>query len=419
MSAVLRIGADDVSGITPYDVTVSVGRDDIYSQPDGSVLNATVHGWERAGRLADPVTLVDAHGSLFVGWITDLKATLEMDMTWTTDITATGPLALLGQMEGALTDYPQESDSERVLRIIEATPLAHLALIDPDVAGFEILPRLAEPGLFAVDLARSAADDGMGVLWECPADPGKPIRYTQARLRRWGEYRHTWSELPAGQSWAGFPADLAWADLSSDFLPPPVNKPPAFTLDPAACYADLVFEQKIGDLARTITVRYGAEPVEGSRPAHRVGEGAPLIEFDTQLALSDDAAAYANMMVRRYRTPAWRLTSIRVEQHLMDDPAELRAALQVGTRLTVPIPEGSPVGIVWEGYLEGWDHALAGEDGGFSHIIEMHVSDKQLTEPADQWLDIPPHVTWDSIPPEMRWVDATDWDWDILVPTPI
>lgn len=406
MSASLIIAGTELAPVTLYDVTIDAGRDDIESQPDGSVLNATIVGLAPAA-IGDHIQLTDPGGILFHGWVTDLTAELEpSDMSWTVKLTATGPLAILGHMLAGQVTYPEETDSARIYRILEESGALHA--VDPDIIGPAILAREAEAE-WAATLARSTADDGMGVLWEQPADPLAPIRYLPERFRHWTLHKLTWSELPV-QPWDAFGA-ATWNDFNSDTIGQAPEAPGDLEVDPATTYAEATFSQQIDDLARTVTVTYGPEPDEGQRATVTVGTLVPAAEYDTQLANQGDAAHYADNMLRRYQQPAWRLDHIRIPLHTLPpgDQATIRAALEVGTRLTVPFPLGSPVGYVWQGFLEGWRHELLGDASGEFHYLELHTSERSLTESSDRWMDINPTITWDSTAPDMTWLDAIQW----------
>jgi hypothetical protein len=409
MAASLTIGGREIGAATLYDVTVDVGRDDIESQPDGSVMNARLVGLSGAS-VGESVVLTDSAGVLFHGWLTDQDAELDAadDMTWQVKLVAAGPLAILGASHAGAVDYPQESDTLRIIRVLDEAGQDYL--INPGVIGPAIMARPAELAP-AEKLARSAADDGRGVLWEQPADLETPLRYTPQRLRHWAAYSLTWGELPAAMSWADT-VPLTWEDFDTDNLPGPAGTPPDLELDPATVFAEATFTQTIGDYAQSVTVTYGTAP-DGTadRPSVTVGNGTPAKDYTTQLALVADATAYADDMLRRHHEATWRLEGIRIPLHYLTpaDRDAIRAALTVGTRLTLPFPLGSPVGYVWQGFLEGWKHHLINDGSGDAHYLELHASERSLTEASDRWQDIAPSITWNSTAPDMRWIDALIW----------
>lgn len=394
----LTIEDFDASCLTIYDLKITCGRDDVYSQPDGSVLEAELIGYTEHGAMVGrKVTVTDEYGRLFAGWVTDLTAGYATADGWRMHLSATGPLALLGQYVAGVDDWPVETDSQRVARAVGETELGPYLAADLTVEGFNIAARTGKADN-AASLARLAADSAHGVLWENPAEVEQPLRYTPAKYRTWNEYLHSWGELPG--TWDDLPDDMAWQDLDSDALPVE-GIPPTLDLDCATVHAEIEFEQTVGDVIRMVEVSY-KDPDDIARPAPILaGSGAPSKKFDTALDSLSDATAFANTVLERNSEPLWRLSSAILDMGLVTDKATVRNSLQVGTKVIVNMPLGSPVGTVWQGFLEGWEHVIT--DAG--HIVNLNLSDRYLTEPAIRWIHIPNNTLWDDI--EGSWDDAT------------
>ena len=397
----LTIDDVDVSGRTPYDVKVTVGRDDIEGQPDAAVLSFQMVGYgaEKVGSVA---RLTDEYGPLFAGLLTDLKVEQDAAMTWTMSATATGSLAVLGQLSCGEGGWPQETDSQRINRILQEVGVPHN--VAPLTDGPLLLAHPAGEVVNAADAARDAADSGMGVLWGDPNDPWMAISYIPASMRAWGVYPLTWRDLLDDDTWGAY-TGVAWTRMVSPDVESDSPYPGHFTVDPSTANAEVVFEQIVGDLARTITVEYGEAPADGGdRPTVTAGDEHPEDNYSTLLVDVSDASNFATTMLRRRQQPAWRLTEIILHASLLDAEqwAQLRRDMAIGMRLTVPFPHGSPVGHEWQGYLEGWEHQATDE----GHTLTLNVSDRQLTEPADRWMDIT--SSWADIPADLRWVYAVD-----------
>ena len=399
MTATLTVGGSDVSSVTPYDVTVQAGRDSIDSQPDASVMDATVHGWRAAGRLGDPVVLSDVHGPMFHGTVTDLKCQLDPDTThaWTTRLTAVGPLADLGRVVVGDEPWPEEMDSARIARILDVAGAP--AQVDPAVLGPSMLPRDVDSKP-ALELAQEVAADALGVLWEQPADPTTPIRYIPQRLRAWGEVAPTWGELPPAQRWSDLPAARTWQTWTNDLAPQ------TLTVDARYVVADMELGQQVGDLVRRARVVYGTAPDSDTpRPQAALGEGTPEVSRETQIADETGALTVADTLWRSRREPAWRMNSLTLALSEMPpaEAATVRARLAVGTKLVVEhIDFDSPVGTTWQGYVEGWTHELADGD----HRLVLRTVERRMIEPADRWQDIPPATRWNTIPATLKWQDT-------------
>lgn len=411
MTAALTVAGVDVTAVTHWNVQIDVGRDNVDDQPDASVLSATVDGWQPAGQSADPVTLTDDYGRLFTGTVTDLQTDLDPQRStpWRTRITAAGPLADVGRVIVGDEPWPQESDSVRIVRILTLAGV-NTDGVDPGIVGPAILPRDVDRQS-ALEQAQSVAGDAFGVLWEQPADPASPIRYSPQRLRTWTPVAIAWSELPA-TTWDATDPALIWADLDSALFQLP-GAPSALTLHAGDVVADLELEQRIGDLVRTVRVTYGTETDDGDggtlpRPQAIAGTGIPEVGRDTQLADVTDAATLADTLWRSRREPAWllrRVTLRPLEDMTPDTATAVRDALAVGTRLTIDgIAWPGPFGTVWQGYLEGWTHRL--HPG--AHVIDLFTSERIFTEPSDRWHDITDGTRWQDVGATVTWDQTGD-----------
>jgi hypothetical protein len=429
VTAVLTVGAArDISSVTVSDVTVDVGRASVDSQPEASVLSVgLVEGWETVGDVGQPCTLTDAVGGMFAGIVTDVdcsppenpdpRATLFNLVTcqmassrakagkpWRVRLSAAGPLADLGRAIVGDEPWPQETDSARVYRILELAGAQHQ--VNPGLLGPDMVPRDVDSQP-AADLCRSVATDALGTLWEQPSDPAQPIRYSPQSLRAWNPIALTWGSVDPAATWATVPPGLRWQDVTTDTLPIP-GAPAALTLDCADILADVVFSQRLADLVAYVRVLYGPKPETGDRAEVTAGtpDGIPQVRLDGQLAEPGDAQAVADTIWRARREPMWRLSTITLRQQDLTPQkwAELRAALGVGTRLTINLPPSSPVGPTWQGFLEGWTHTILDD----RHSVTLRTSERAMTEPADRWQDVTPTLTWAAVTPTETWDTAME-----------
>lgn len=405
MTAVLMIAGQDVSAAAPWDVTVQTGRDSIDSQPDASVLEAVIQGWQSAGTLGDPVTLTDSFGMLFHGTITDLAAQLEpwTEHAWTVKVTAVGPLADLGRVVIGDEPWPQESDSARVARILTLAAAAHA--VNPTIHGPAILPTDVDRRP-ALELAHDVAADALGVLWEQPGDPDMPIRYTPQRLRAWQPVIPAWDELPAPQTWADLPPAMTWDTWTTAHYPGDLTTP-KLDIDAGRILADVELTQQISDLVRRVRIEYGPAPAEGeTRPEAIAGDGTPELALSTNLADQVSADTVADSMWRARRAPGWRMTraTLRLSELPPAEQQTIRDGLAVGAKLTLHNVNftPAPIGPTWQGYVEGWTHSLTDA----RHTLTLQLVDRLLIEPATRWQDIPPAQEWQQITPAVTWDDT-------------
>jgi hypothetical protein len=407
VTAVLTVGGRNISAVTVSDVTVQAGRDNVDTQPEASVLTVSmIDGWDQVGSVGDPCTLADSEGTMFAGVITDIDTGPPeiVGDPWRVRLLAAGPLAQLGQQVVGDEPWPQETDSARVYRILQLAAAGHQ--VNPGLLGPAILARDvdAQP---AAELCRSVATDALGTLWEQPADPATPIRYTPQSLRAWNAQAITWGSVDPVTKWNTLPAALTWQQVTTDTLPI-AGAPGSLTLDCGDIDAEVVFSQRLSDVVAYVRVAYGVDPGAGERPEATAGTpgGSPEVRLDGQLALPGDAQAVADTIWRSRREPVWRLSEVllRRDDLLAGEWSALRAALDVGTRLTINLPTSSPVGPIWQGFLEGWELSIVDD----LHSVTLRTSERLMTEPADRWQDVTPALTWGTVTPAETWDTAME-----------
>jgi hypothetical protein len=245
----------------------------------------------------------------------------------------------------------------------------------------------------------------LGTLWEDFSTPATPIRYTPQSLRAWNAQAITWGSVDPATKWNTLPAGLTWSQVTTDTLPI-AGAPGSLTLDCGDIDAEVVFSQRLSDVVAYVRVAYGIDPGAGERPEAVAGTpgGFPQVKLDGQLALSGDAQAVADTIWRSRREPVWRLSEVLLRRDDLSagEWSALRAALDVGTRLTINLPTTSPVGPIWQGFLEGWELGIVDD----IHSVTLRTSERLMTEPADRWQDVAAAEKWNTLAAGLTWDTA-------------
>ena len=397
----LLVDGADMSDVTIADVRCSWGRDGPDQATEAGTCSVIMRGPSGGAglQLGQDLAVVapDIGWTLFRGRITDLDTRRADDPTsdvWETVVIAAGPLAPLARRRVGDEPWPEETDYDRVTRV--------LSLVGYDTSG--VLPTVASPMLIAADVdnrdAKSCIDDAAesteGLLWEDHAR-GR-IAYMPAALRRDGAPVATrWNQLVG--TWDA--QTLVW-DATITTLGP-------WTVPPGAVVRDeLEWSQQTEDLVTYARVEYGVEPESGERPfvtaGHALGDDVYERRLSTLLRDQADALTLAAHVVAT-GAPTWRLTQMLLNvlripsAQLLDLPDQLTGGKRV---IVAPFPPGSPTGVQWEGYIEGAEHRITCDFGEWTWLVTVRISDVSAAVPATRWNSIigiwdEQTTTWDAL----------------------
>lgn len=375
-------GDPDVTGDLSCDVddvTIHRGRDDPDNQPEASTATLTMPGALPTGvdmgsRVAVDTLLPDGltWSRRFLGTVTDASATWEAGgpegVRPQSTITAAGPLADLGRRVLGDAPWPQESDGDRIARVLLLTDIP-VGLLDPGTV--QILARDVDRKS-ALELAQAVANDAGGILWETRA------------------------------------GDVSYADADHR-----KSTPVSITLDACDVLVAPMWSRTIAGLVNEATVIYGVATEGSERPVFTAERADSLARYGryaysttTELADLDDASERAAVLVGRSGVPAWNVTALPLDLFILDDQ-QTHDVLALDMHAIVGIvdlPDGAPAerATLW---VEGWSEHLAWE----VHEITLAVSAYCRTSPPPEW---------DEAPEDMTWQDARDpytlvpWRWD-------
>lgn len=362
-------------------VSIHHGRDDSESQPEAS--SATVD------LTSDPVMAMppevdvgavmvvtthsnDATSQRFTGRLTDMALGWDDAGADTPDagvgqLIAVGPLADLGRRVVGAAPFPQELDGARVSRVLTAAGVT----LDPtysDPGTVQILARDIDSQP-ALDVARDAAVNASGVLWQTRTGE---LRYADADHRR------------------GTAVTL--------------------TLDACDILVTPTWRRTIEGLVNEVSVGYGVAP-EGEEQPRFTEASAPSqakwghysYTATTVLAALADAQAIGRLLLARNSSPVWVMAALPVDTPGLSE-ADYGALLALDMHSLVILTGLPAIGTAPTSatlWVEGWKETLAYG----VHEIELVVSGYCRTAPPPRWDDLSPSQTWDSLPP-ITWDEA-------------
>jgi hypothetical protein len=276
-------------------------------------------------------------------------------------------MADLGRRVVGDAPWPQELDGARVARVMLA-------------AGVDLDPSFSDPGTVkilardvdaqpALDVAREVASDAGGILWHTRDGD---VRYADADHRR--------------------------------------GTQPSLALDACDLLVTPTWRRTTEGLINEVSLGYGPEP-EGGEQARYVTEAPASVErygryaytAGTQLALAEDAAEAAQLLMVRNVSPVWIMAALPVATDSLDvDTYTALLSLDVHGLVVLtglPAVGNAPTSAVL--WVEGWKETLAYG----VHELELTVSGYCRTAPPPRWDDLSPAITWDTADASLTWDD--------------
>jgi hypothetical protein len=373
--ATVTIDGQDFTGDTIDQVTVTRGRDTVYSEPQPGYASLRLIDKTGAGldiEVGDPIIIdVAPNVTVFAGTITDWTAQLydaglRNSPAAVYQITAVGPLFILNRRVIYFAGRTAEKDAERIDNIVDtaANDVYDPALIDPGVFDLAALAA-ADAGYNALTAAQNAASSGAGILFET-ADGFVGFADADRRPanRKAGVYQ--------------IPANVVTADLSTD--------------------------SRLADLTNRVTVTYsgGAVTESDTDSISRFGEYDRNI--DTQLVNQSNAEARAEQFLETHAVPTVNTSPVTIRVDGLDAAlANDLLDLDINDAVRVPLPN-----TLLPTNRTGFIEQIVTRFDPFRAEIVLTVSDFRLSVGSERWGQVDPTIAWEDVSATLTWEDATE-----------
>jgi hypothetical protein len=391
----VTINGTDYTGDTIDQVTVTRGRDTVYSEPQPGY--AVLRLIDKTGtgipiEVGDSVTIdLEPGRPVFVGTITDWYAGLydagiRNTPAATVTITAVGPLMRLNRRVIYFDGRQAEQDGPRIADIIEdalGVPFEEAsgtwdqqqgtfedylvqpydpALIDPGVFDLAAVPA-NDDGYSALTLAQQAAGSGAGILFET-ADGF--IGFANADRR---------------------PANRAGGQ---------------FNIPSTVVRAELETTSALADITNRVTVSFSGGAVTDQDIDSIQRFGVYESQITTQLVNQANAEARAEAFLSRHAVPTVQMGRIAIRLDGLDTTlADDLLDLDINAAVQVPVPDTmGPTNRV--GFIEQIVVAF----DPFRAEVTYIVSDFRLSEAAQRWGQVDPTLAWQDVSATLAWQDA-------------
>lgn len=403
----IKVSGYTVTNVTLGGLTITSGRQDIYTQPIAGYCNLTLIETSETAipyEINDPITVEvqDSNGdfvSLFGGFVTDLSITVQSSGSVATSqrvqIVAVGALARLNR--AVFTgNFPHEFDGTRIYNLLSAVlfdswqevPAAttwatynatttweeaeNSGLGEIDVPGDYELHSQTDRNDTVYNLAAFTATSGLGYLYE---DAQGRIGYADSTHR--GQYL----------------AANGYVDLDGNHAIGP----------------NLQIQKKAGDVRNTITIAYGAtgsSNVTESDLDSIAVYGQLGSTFTTSLRHQADATSQAQFYLDIRAYPQFNLKQIgfQIGSPEIDDlDRDSLLGVFMGMPINVTNLPANMVDGQFQGFVEGWTWTAS---LGRLELL-LTVSPVAYSLQAFRWNSVPATEYWNTINPTLDWLNAT------------
>jgi hypothetical protein len=374
-----------------YQVSVQHGRPDIMSAPQASSAQIVIRGSVGvAAEIADTVTIAAYGDPRFTGEISDVRVThlSSVPPVALTQITAMGNLARVGFVEVGASGFSEQTVSQRVTTVLDATGLDYLNGADNDVVLHQISAGNAQPTdalsylqLLAEWTGATYYDDPAGrIVFESYGNRG-----ITAFAGIWSNQVGTWADQFG--TWDGYPRDRATVDLP----------PSTVVFTPAWSRTRQTILNSV-----TVVGYAGGHEETASDSASITAYGLKEFRLETEIKNNSDVLARAGGIITAQANPLWSLGEISIYVHQLetldrDRILSLVSGMAIALRdLPQPAPLDNFLGIV-----EGWGEVYSPGQ----HVLTLSVSDPRYSFQTVTWDEVDPALEWGDVPADLNWYE--------------
>jgi hypothetical protein len=398
-------GGGDYTNLTLANLTITSGRQDIYSQAYAGYCNVEILNLDLSPIEIDVndqinIQVKDSSGTyvnLFGGYVTDIDVEVtQASSTAISERIKVVALGALSKLPKTLTNgvLSKDEDGDQIYTILSQTlfdtwnevPAAETwAGYNPTTtwanAGNSGLGEIDRPGDYELaarttdltdiySLVSFLATSGLGYLYE---DSQGRIGYADSTHR--SEY------LTAN----------GYVDLTGHH----------------ALARGIRTSKRSGDVRNNVTIIYRNGDKQSASNAESIGiYGQQAYEITTSLHNAADATAQANFYLglRAFPQPQFKSITFPISNPEIDD-SDRDALLQVFMGMPVNITE-LPSNITngqFQGFVEGWTFTA----GYNSLYLTLNVSPTAYSLQSTRWNGVSGAETWNTLSPTLEWIDAT------------
>lgn len=398
-------GGGDYTNLTLANLTITSGRQDIYSQPYAGYCNVEIINLDQSPIVIDIndqiiIKVKDSSGTfvnLFGGFVTDIDVEVTKagsnGISESIKVVALGALSKLPKTltEGVLS---KDFDGDQIYTILsqalfstwsEVPAATTWATYEPTTTWANAensgLGDIDQPGDYELaarssnitdiySLVKDLATSGLGYLYE---DAEGRIGYADSTRRN------------------SYLATNGYVDLTGNH----------------ALARGIRTSKRSGDVRNNVTITYKANAQQSAQDAESIATyGQQAYEINTSLENAADALSQAQFYLTlrafpqaQFKSITFPLTSPEIDDADRDALLEVFMGMPVNiTQLPNNISNGE-----FQGFVEGWTFSA-----GYNALyLTMTVSPTAYSLQAMRWNSVPMTETWNTINPDLQWINAT------------
>jgi hypothetical protein len=385
------------------DATITYGRNDFFEATQPSYCNLellNLDGTSPVVELLDTV-VVEVQNSagtfvkLFTGEVSGVYNRFEGaglgGKPNTLQIQAIGALGLLVKRYAGAVAYPEELDGARIQRILEETLFV----------AWEDLSNTLTWNDFTTETWANYGVQGIDII-----DPGRyEVLARPAEVEQAYELTDTTQQSGLGYLYDTPDFEIGYADAERRSANYTTN---LIELDANLVNADIQTRLQTADIVNSVVIRYDDPVLEVVAQNDTSINNYGLLEEirSTILAETVDATEQATNFVNYRGTPKTSLEAVSVNLAHSDMTNTVRDDLLAVTMDSLLYLDNIPVGLIPEGYFEGFVEGWTWTLGRKNLELTMSVSNSIYSTLDVQWEDYNSVIQWQNLDNATRWLDV-------------
>jgi hypothetical protein len=385
------------------DGTITYGRNDFFEATQPSYCNLellNLDGTSPVVELLDTVIIevqntAGTFVKLFTGEVSGVYNRFEGaglgGKPNTLQIQAIGALGLLVKRYAGAVAYPEELDGARIQRILEETLFV----------AWEDLSNTQTWNDFTTETWANYGVQGIDTI-----DPGRyEVLARPAEVEQAYELTDTTQQSGLGYLYDTPDFEIGYADAERRSANYTTN---LIELDANLVNADIQTRLQTADIVNSVVIRYDDPVLEVVAQNDTSINNYGLLEEirATILAETVDATEQATNFVNYRGTPKVSLEAVSVNLAHSDMTNTVRDDLLAVTMDSLLYLDNIPVGLIVEGYFEGFVEGWTWTLGRKNLELTMSVSNSIYSTLDVQWEDYNASIQWQNLASDYRWLDV-------------